>query len=230
MDNKTALAVAKRTPASARLVLVLAATALSVTAGTEPDQLIRQVQDRYNSAKTLSVHFRENYSLLGHPRSPESGMLTLRKEGKMRWDYDRPKGKVFVSDGKNVYLYTATDNRVEKVPLRDTEDMRAPLAFLLGRLDLKKEFQNFELKPGEGGTWLDAFAKTDRVPYKEVQMLIAPDSSIRQLNVLGRDESVLSYLFTDERINPAVNDSLFHFTIPAGAEVVDSLEYRSSEK
>jgi outer membrane lipoprotein carrier protein len=230
MDSKTPLTLAKRTPTSARLVLVLAATALFATAGTEPDQLIRQVQDRYNSAKTLSVHFRESYSLLGHPRPPESGVLTLRKQGKMRWDYDRPKGKVFVSDGKNVYLYTAEDNRVEKVPLRDTEDMRAPLAFLLGRLDLKKEFQNFEATPGEGGTWLGASAKSDRLPYKDVEMLIAPDGSIRELKVLGRDESVLSYSFNDEKINPAVSDSLFHFVIPPGAEVVDSLEYRSAEK
>ena len=28
-----------------------------------------------------------------------------------------------------IYLYTAWDNRVEKIPLKDTEDMRAPLRF-----------------------------------------------------------------------------------------------------
>jgi outer membrane lipoprotein carrier protein len=51
----------------------------------------------------------------------------------MRWDYLRPAGKLFISDGKTVYLYSASENRVEKMPLKDTEDMRAPLAFLLGQ-------------------------------------------------------------------------------------------------
>jgi outer membrane lipoprotein carrier protein len=206
------------------------AVSVGGVADSATDQIIRKVQDRYNSARTLSVHFVENYSILGHPRPAESGTLSLRKQGKMRWDYSRPEGKLFISDGKEVFLYTATDNRVEKVPLRDTEDMRAPLAFLLGRLDMRKEFRDFQIREGEGGTWLDASAKTDRLPYEKVQMLIARDGSIAKLNVVGRDQSLLSYNFTDEKINLPLNDRLFHFQIPPGAEVVNAVDYRSQEK
>jgi outer membrane lipoprotein carrier protein len=206
------------------------AVSVGAVADSATDQIIRKVQDRYNSARTLSVHFVENYSILGHPRPAESGILSLRKQGKMRWDYSRPEGKLFISDGKEVFLYTATDNRVEKVPLRDTEDMRAPLAFLLGRLDMRKEFRDFQIREGEGGTWLDASAKTDRLPYEKVQMLIARDGSIAKLNVVGRDQSLLSYNFTDEKINLPLNDRLFHFQIPPGAEVVNAVDYRSQEQ
>ncbi|MBV9574184.1 MAG: outer membrane lipoprotein carrier protein LolA [Acidobacteriales bacterium] len=191
------------------------------------DEIIRQVQDRYNSARTLSVQFTENYSLLGHPRSPETGTLTLRKQGKMRWDYTRPAGKLFISDGKTIYLYTAGDNRVEKVPLKDTEDMRAPLAFLLGKLDMKKEFRDFTVSEGEGGSWLKAVAKNDRVPYKTVEMQIGSNGSVRQLKVAGRDGSLLTYAFGDEKLNPPVADNVFRFTIPPGAQVVDAVEFRS---
>jgi outer membrane lipoprotein carrier protein len=162
----------------------------------------------------------------GHPRPPEEGTLTLRKQGKMRWDYTRPAGKLFVSDGKTVYLYSSRDNRVEKVPLKDTEDMRAPLAFLLGRMDMKKEFRDFSVHTGDGGSWLDASAKTERVPYERVEMLIAGDGSVRQLKVVGRDQSLLDFRFKDERLNPPVAEGFFHFTVPAGAEVVDGIEER----
>lgn len=172
----------------------------------------------------MAVHFEENYSIQGHPRPPESGDLVLKKQGKMRWDYSHPKGKLFISDGKQIYLYTAGDNRVEKVPLKDTEDMRAPLAFLLGNLNMKKEFRGFQVRPGSGGTWLDASAKSDRLPYEAVQMLIAPNGAIRELKVQGRDESVLSFLFENEKVNPELSDKLFHFTIPPGAEVVEAIE------
>ena len=211
-------------------ILALLAIAASVVAsGATPDQLITQVQNRYNNARTLSVDFIESYSLQGHRRPPETGTLRLRKQGKMRWDYTHPEGKLFVSDGKIVYLYTAQDNRVEKVPLKDTEDMRAPLAFLLGRLDLRKEFRDFEVRPGEGGTWLEASAKNERVPYGQIEMLIAPDGEVKQLKVLGRDQSLLEYSFSQEQVNPPLKDAIFHFEIPAGAEVVDAIEFKSEQ-
>ena len=235
MGDRTFVSLVQRGYMDARLIYMirlaglLSLACMLVAAEPDADGLIKKVQNRYNGARTLSVSFVEDYSVLGHDRPPEAGTLTLRKQGKMRWDYTRPVGKTFVSDGKNVFLYTAGDNRVEKVPLKDTEDMRAPLAFLLGRLDMKKEFGGFNVRSGEGGDWLDASAKNDRMPYRDVQMLIAPDGSIRVLKVAGRDESLLSFSFANEKLNPPVNDNEFHFTIPAGAEVVDSVEFRARE-
>jgi outer membrane lipoprotein carrier protein len=226
----------KRTFVSARLInvsrfaLLLALSASALLADATSDGLIKQVQDRYNAARTLSVNFVENYSIQGHPRPPETGILTLRKQGKMRWDYTHPAGKLFISDGKNVYLYTARDNRVEKVPLKDTEDMRAPLAFLLGRLDMKKEFGKFQVRAADGGTWLDAAAKNDHVPYEQVQMLIGPDGEVRELRVMGRDQSQIAYSFSGERLNPPVDEREFHFQIPPGAEVVDAVEFGSEQE
>ena len=206
-----------------RLVCVLAIGVGIASASPTADELIRQVQDRYNGVRTLSVGFR----MEDHHRPPEEGKLTLRKQGKMRWDYSKPAGKLFVADGKTVYLYSARDNKVEKVPLKDTEDMRAPLAFLLGHLDLRKEFRNFATRPGgeEDGTWLAASAKSDRAPYEQIDMLIAPDGSVRHLKIAGRDQSEIDFYFKEERLNPAVSDALFHFTIPPGAEVVDAIEF-----
>lgn len=211
------------------MLCVILLAAVSSAAATA-DQLIQKVEDRYNHAQTLSVYFIESYSLLGHPRPPETGTLMLRKQGKMRWEYSRPEGKLFISDGKQVFLYTAADNRVEKVPLKDTEDMRAPLAFLLGRLDMKKEFRDFDTRGGEGGTWLNATAKSDRLPYAKVEMLVNDAGAIEKLNIIGRDQSVLNYAFSDERLNPRLNDKLFHFEIPAGAQVVDAVAYNKGQE
>jgi outer membrane lipoprotein-sorting protein len=54
-------------------------------------------------------------------------------------------------------------------------------------------------------------------------MLIAPDYSIHELKITGRDESTLNFSFSDETVNPKVNDELFAFAIPAGAEVVNAV-------
>jgi outer membrane lipoprotein carrier protein len=193
-----------------RLLSVVLCAGAAAWAEASSDAVINKVQSRYNSAQTLSVQFSETYSVLGHERQPETGTLVLRKQGKMRWDYAHPEGKVFVSDGKEVFLYTARDNRVEKVPI--------------------KEFGGFALRSAGSDEWLEALAKNDRVPYKNVRMLIAPDGEIRSLTVVSRDESTLSFSFTNEKINPPVDNRLFHFTIPPGAEVVDAVEFNSREK
>lgn len=239
MDDHTTITLTKRSHSLLRqihmyrlaaLLLVGSFRIFATSAPQSTNDLIKDVQTRYNNAKTLSVRFVESYSIEGHKRRPEAGTLTLRKQGKMRWDYTQPEGKLFISDGKEVYLYTSEDNRVEKVPLKDTEDMRAPLAFLLGHLDMKKEFRDFQTHSTGTDVWLDAAAKNDRVPYKNVEMLIAPDASIRQLKVLGRDESVLEFAFSDEKLNPSISDAFFHFTVPPGAEVVDALAVGDSEE
>jgi len=225
------MAMTKRTRGIVRLLTVLLLVgSFRIFALTEADALIQAVQERYNGARTLSVNFVESYSIVGHARPPESGLLTLRKQGKMRWDYSQPKGKLFVSDGKSVFLYTEGDNRVEKVPLKATEDMRAPLAFLLGRLDMKKEFRDFQVRNTGSGTWLDAKAKNDRLPYEGIRMLVGPDGDIRQLNVFGRDQSVTGFSFSNEKLNPPVPDDLFHFKVPPGAEVVNAVEFAAEEK
>jgi outer membrane lipoprotein carrier protein len=138
----------------------------------------------------------------------------------MRWDYAVPAGKLFLSDGHDVYVYTPDTNRVEKVKLKESEDMRAPLAFLLGKLDFSKEFRDFEVKQEGANFVLTAKAKTDKLPYEKIEMLVTPDYQIQRLVVNGQDQSILTFLFDQEKLNPQVNDAQFKFKMPPGATLV----------
>jgi outer membrane lipoprotein carrier protein len=215
-------------PAASLAAAVLLAAGMPA-ADTGLDTLIRGIEQRYNRARTLSVDFTETYRVAGRSHRPESGNLVLKKPGRMRWTYDEPAGKLFVSDGHNAYLYTAGDNRVERSTLKASEDLHAPMAFLLGKLDLKKEFRSFETKPAGSGTYLVAEARTDRLPYEKVQMRVGADYAILSLTVHGRDGSVLGFVFKNEVLNPAVPDQSFRFTAPAGADVIEAVSTGSGE-
>jgi outer membrane lipoprotein carrier protein len=191
-------------------------------ADVDLNALLKGIEQRYNRAKTLQVHFVESYSVQGKARKSESGELTLRKPGRMRWDYSAPSGKLFVSDGKDVYLYTPESHRVEKAKLKASEDMRAPLAFLLGKLDFAKDFRDFEVQRDGANYLVTAKAKNDKLPYEKVQMLIAPDNQIQRLIVNAQDLSILAFEFDGEKLNPPVDDTLFKFQMPAGATLVDA--------
>jgi outer membrane lipoprotein carrier protein len=75
-------------------------------------------------------------------------VLELRKPGRMRWEYTDPKGKLVVCDGKTLWMYTPSDNRVAKTALKQTGDMEAPIAFLLGKLHFEKEFRDIAGQTG----------------------------------------------------------------------------------
>ena len=183
--------------------------------------LLDRVESRYNHAKTLQVLFQEQYMRPGEIRRTENGTLLLRKPGRMRWDYAQPKGKLFVSDGKELYLYTPDNNQVVRSKMQETADMRAPLAFLLGKLNFSKEFRNIQGKPE--GPLLRVFAepKTENLPYSAVEFLVTVDGIIREVKVTAYDKSVLDFSFSDEKLDPPLDGKLFQFHMPAGAKLAD---------
>jgi outer membrane lipoprotein carrier protein len=185
-------------------------------------KLLQGVEQRYNRARTLQVLFEQSYSAGSRGRRTESGELFLRKPGRMRWDYSTPAGKLFVSDGKDIYFYSPSTNRVEKMKLKESEDLRAPLAFLLGRLNFKRDFGEFQVRAETEGQWITALPKSDRLPYRQVEFLVTPAFEIRRLRVAGQDNSVLEFRFDRERLNPPLSDALFKFQAPPGAEVVEA--------
>ncbi len=186
------------------------------------DTLLHAVEGRYNRARTLSVQFTESYVSGQRTRQTESGVLELQKPGRMRWDYSSPPGKMFLSDGRNLYLFTPATQRVEKSSMRDTDDLHAPLAFLLGKLNFYKEFSGFEIH-GEGADmWVAAEPNSATLPYSKVEFLITPESRIRRMRITEDDLSVLDFTFADEKVNPRLNPDLFVFHLPPGAEFEDN--------
>jgi outer membrane lipoprotein carrier protein len=206
-----------------RLLLCLLPVSLAAqTVDLAP--VLKAVEARYNRAETLQVSFREAYTGPGQPRRTESGTLLLRKPGRMRWDYTSPEGKLFVSDGKFLWLYTPSNHQVEKMKIKESDDMRAPLAFLLGKLHFDKEFRNIQHNSVAGGIRITADPKTDTLPYTKVEFVVAPDSIIRRVQVTGYDQSILEFDFDQEKLNPPLEAKLFQFRMPPGAELVESAQ------
>lgn len=204
-----------------RILLILCLAVFPAAAATtDISKLLKGIEDRYNRARTLQIHFAQTYTY-AQGRRMETGDLYLRKPGKMRWVYSNPAGKVFVSDAKDAWFYSPAANRVEKMKLKETDDMRAPMAFLLGRLDFSRDFKEFRSRPEGEAVFITAIPKSEKMPYREVSFLVSPAHQIQRLIVTGQDGSVLQFDFSAEKVNPPLEDSLFGFQIPRGAELVD---------
>jgi len=123
------------------LVAALAASpAVLADAPVDVHAIAQAVDSHYNHLQTLQAEFTEIYRGAGMDRT-ESGTLSLKKPGKMRWEYRSPKEKLFLSDGHTAWFYVPGDKQVRKTPVQKLDDLRSPLAFLLGKTKLEKELQ-----------------------------------------------------------------------------------------
>jgi outer membrane lipoprotein carrier protein len=200
------------------LALALPAGAAEPPANVDLQRTLKGVEDRYNKIQTLQVKFAETYTSRGRART-ESGTLYLRKKGKMRWEYST--GKLFVSDGKFIFSYYPDEQRAEKMSMKESDDMRAPLAFLLGDVDFERDFGEYHSKPQGGDALITALPKSDKFPYTEVTFLVAPDFIIRRLEVKLQNNDLMAFTFEGEKKNPLLSDALFEFRPPKGVELED---------
>ena len=141
----------------------------------------------------------------------------------MRWNYAKPAGKFFLSDGKFFYFYSPSTKQVEKTKLKDADDMRVPLAFLIGKLDFDRDFGRFEYSKTAEGLNVKAHPKNfEKSAYKEVDFLVDEQFTIRKLTVTGQDSSVMSFQFRNELRNKPQTADLFEMKLPPGAELVEA--------
>jgi len=200
-------------------LLVVALGIPAVAAETVDFQrILKNVEDHYNKIQTLQVKFTENVTSRGRTKT-DSGTLYLRKKGKMRWEY--ASGVIFVSDGKFIYSYYPDEHRAEKMSMKESDDMKAPLAFLLGDVNFDRDFGEYHTKPQDGGLLITALPKSDKFPYTDVTFLVAPDSTMRRLEVKLQNNDLMVFTFEGEKKNPLLTDALFQFTAPKGVELDD---------
>ena len=189
--------------------------------------LIDGVARSFVQMKDFTADFVQVFEDPLNRKQQESGHLYLRRPRMMRWEYQRPEGNLFISDGKTVYFYVPADRQVNKEAVRDTFDDRIPLMFLLGRGDLRSEFTRFELlntKPFLQGTKVVRMYPRRKTDLSEVVMEVDPANfQIRRLLLTHSDGSRQEFIFSNIRINSGVPASLFDFKVPAGVEVVDGI-------
>jgi len=193
-------------------------------------QLARAVDEHYNHLRSLESDFTEIYRGEGSERV-ESGTLWLKKPRKMRWEYRSPKEKLFISDGQAVWFYLPAERQLRKTAFRQLDDLRSPLAFLLGKTKLENELRGLskavDQTPLAAGNTLLRGVPQSAVPQSmvgqasEVQLEITPSNQIVRIVLLEADGATTEFRFAGWKENLELSDSRFQFTAPPGVETVE---------
>ncbi len=210
-------------PGAAAIAIAIPAQAQDIR------QLARAVDGHYNHLRSLESDFTEIYRGDGAERV-ESGTLWLKKPRKMRWEYRSPKEKLFISDGEAVWFYLPAERQLRKTALRKLDDLRSPLAFLLGKTKLENELAGLskvvDQTPLVAGNTLLRGVPRSVVPsmagqVNEVQLEITPSNQIVRIVLMEADGATTEFRFAVWKENLELSDSRFQFVPPPGVETVE---------
>lgn len=202
----------------------LATTSLASSPALDVLTLSQRVDRHYNALHSLQAEFVETYRGNGMERT-ESGTLWIKRPGRMRWEYQQPRAKLFITDGKTAWFYAPGDRQARSTPSRKLDDLRSPLAYLLGRAKLERVFEGLQLagdvRPQTVGNYVLRGTPRGLAGHlTRVLLEVTPEGRIDRIVAEGQDDSVTEYRFLESKEDVAVADERFHFVPPAGVEVI----------
>ncbi len=228
-----------------RLVTIAAFVALgnAVTAfaddrsDREASEIVGFVQTFYDQTLTLEADFEQTrYTRLYDRYDRAKGEVVFKKPGKMRWDYDKPNGQVFVTQGDKLLIYQPPqegekNGQLIERPISD-DQLPAAFSFLTGTGTLDKDF-DVRLLEHDNDNFKDGYVLQliPRKPNANYEQLVF---YVRTLEKNGKQAGIVQRVliidaegnrnrfdFSKIRFNRDVSDKRFSFRAPKGTERVN---------
>jgi len=206
-------------------VLILSIGCLSVMADENAATLstiLDGIENRYAGPGFSAKFFQESMLKAMQISDTAEGSLTVKRPGKMRWEYTIPDAQTIISDGSTMWIYRPSDNQVMVG--------KSPAFFSGGKgagflSDMRQIRKSFTIELQKAGN--DAYYRLRLVPKKESPDLADVILSVKKTNfqvdqVLTHnaygDETQIT--LSDYQFNIDPKDNLFTFEIPDGVDVV----------
>ncbi len=209
-----------------------AAQTEAAPAGDPARNVAAAVQAFYDQTKDVSAIFHQTYVNKLYQRTDRSsGRVVFKKPGMMRWDYDKPNGKVIASNGKRLVVFEpGEDGDKGQVVEQEISQAQLPqaMAFLMGTGKLERDF-DFRLLDAqrEGyatGDVLELRPKQPTPHYDRILFYVertpALRGLVRRLLIIDANGNRNRFDFSGLKFNVGTADQPFNYRAPEGARRV----------
>jgi outer membrane lipoprotein carrier protein len=202
------------------MALGLTGTLVAALAAGSPsaEALARRVDARQKGVRDLTARFVQSYrsGVLGR-EVVERGTLSIKKPGRMRWEYKEPEKKLFVSDGKQFFFYVPADRQVI---VKDQAGEQGIPAFLLAGQGILEQFEVFPEAPLAGRERLRLVPRKPDPDVERIYLDVDAEARVRGIEVWDVQGGHSRFQFEDVKENVGLPDAQFKFEVPRGVEVV----------
>jgi outer membrane lipoprotein carrier protein len=206
------------------LILCMGGVGLGAAAGDDAalSTILDGLEKRYAGQGFSAKFFQESMLKAMQISDTAEGSLTVKRPGKMRWEYTIPDVQTVVSDGRTLWIYRPADNQVMVGKAPDFFSGGKGAGFLSDIRQVRKSFAIDVMKAKN-----DAYYRLRLTPRKAspdlADVILSVNKASYQVdqvithNAYG-DETQIT--LNDYQFNLNPKESLFTFKPPEGADVV----------
>jgi len=203
-------------------------SAASKESSAKLKKLLDHLQKHYQQTTSFSAKFHEEIAPAGGVKREREGTVYYRRPGRMRWEFGGDDKEIIISDGKLLYDFEPDLNQVIETPLEQAFKTSAAASFLLGIGNVQHDFDaSMPTSPSADG--LKHLALTPKNGGDTIEIGVDPSTldlkTLLLSDALG-DQTELT--FSDIRNGATLDDKLFEFVPPAGADIVKTPQQPNS--
>jgi outer membrane lipoprotein carrier protein len=189
------------------------------------DQILDRVEKKYTNSKFSADFIQKSTIKAMDITDLATGKVYIKYPGRMRWEYEKPDRQIIITDADRLWIYRPEDNQVMTG--------KAPTFFRGGKgasflSDIRLIRQKFDISLGQADPdEADLFYHLLLIPREktldisEIRLMVSKKTfsvlQVKTVNFYG-DETRIDLVNFAFGVN--LDDSLFSFSIPEGADVL----------
>jgi outer membrane lipoprotein carrier protein len=198
--------------------LIIALMSLAALARAD-EAALQKLSAHLDPLKSMQAHFTQTVSdEQGKVMQTSQGTLAVKRNNHLRWETSAPFSYLIVTDGKVLWRF---DKDLEQATRQTFKGELADTPALIFSGDTAKLRDAYTVSWQQGGDG-DRFLlvpKRKNALFRSLSLNFS-GAGVSQLILRDNLEQNTDIHFDTEQLNPALPDSLFQFSAPAGVDVV----------
>jgi len=156
----------------------------------------------------------------GKPTNTSHGMFFLSRPGKFRWSYKKPFEQEIISNEGKVWFY---DVDLEQVTIKkmDKSIGSTPALLLSGEIELEKNFTLQQQGKDADLQWIKLTPKNEESGFNYI-LIGMDENGLGGMELSDSFGQLTRIYFSDVKINPKLDASIFNFIAPKGVDVFEN--------
>jgi outer membrane lipoprotein carrier protein len=169
-----------------------------------------------NSLKSSKADFTQTImNGRGQILQQTSGMMTLQRPGRFRWEVKAPNRQLLIADGQHIWFYDVDLQQVT-IQKQQTIDASSP-AVLLSEAP-KNLTAHFMISPLTDVQGFHLVPKDKKAIFQSIT-LIFQQNKLREMRLIDKLGQQTVVNFSQVKLNPYLSPQTFHFIIPTNKNI-----------
>tara|TARA_B100000530_G_scaffold226014_1_gene145767 strand:+ start:105 stop:782 length:678 start_codon:yes stop_codon:yes gene_type:complete len=205
-------------------IFLLMTLAMPALGSSDVEQVIKGVEAAYKDVQTLRADFVQvtRSSAMGD-ETKQKGRVQLKRPKMMRWVFTQPQGKLFVTNGETMWVWSQDENQV--IVSKGVGANGGGMGQLLDDLNRLGDLFDVVIVPDQGkaGSVVLGLTPKQETSFQSLKLQLEQKTyAVQQVVMVDAFGNEVELSFSQVKFNAEMPASDFVFQVPAGAQVLNA--------